>query len=159
MVGYRQKQKFTSSGFHHVNTSLGDGEHGGHSCAAVWLAVVVICTYCVETHGEGISLLSKLFIHRDFFLRYACWEGIFVKDDIVRSTLVVDPARKNENWLYRVGRRRQTKVSCKIGDKKVSCRIGGTRKLIKELKTQKVNNRIIENRNEASVSWGGVSQI
>mmetsp|Transcript_17243 Transcript_17243/g.25486 ORF Transcript_17243/g.25486 Transcript_17243/m.25486 type:complete len:205 (+) Transcript_17243:203-817(+) len=55
------------------------------------LTVVFIGTSLIELHGEGVALLSQLFRHGDSFLGHAVGDSIFVEDNIVWASLVVDP--------------------------------------------------------------------
>jgi hypothetical protein len=64
----------------------------------VGFAVVLVLSGGVELHGEGISFLSELVVHGDLFLVNSGWDGIFIEDNIVGSSLVVGPVM----WLTRV---------------------------------------------------------
>jgi hypothetical protein len=57
------------------------------------LTVVFIGTSLIELHGEGVALLSQLIRHGDSFLGHAVGDSIFVEDNIVWASLVVDPIK------------------------------------------------------------------
>lgn len=54
-------------------------------------AVVLVGTGGGELHGEGVTLFAKLVFHGDLLLVDSRGDGFLVEDNIVRSTLVVDP--------------------------------------------------------------------
>ena len=61
------------------------------------LAVVFISSGSIELHGEGVTLFAQLVVHGDLLLVYACWDRVFIEDNIVGSGLVVGPViRKRE---------------------------------------------------------------
>lgn len=76
-----------------LHPSLRNDEQGLHAGATVRLAVVGVVSRGVERHDEGVALLAELLVHGDFFLIDARGNGLLVKDDVVGSSLVVDPAR------------------------------------------------------------------
>jgi hypothetical protein len=61
----------------------------------VRLTVVGVFTNGVERPAEGFALFAELFIdHRDSFDIHTCGDFVLIEDNIVRSSLIVDPINK-----------------------------------------------------------------
>merc|ERR1712238_43280 len=70
---------------------LGHGQFSVHTGTTMWFTVIIIITGCIEFLDESITLFTQLFIHRDGFLIDTLGDRFFVKDHIVRTTLIDDP--------------------------------------------------------------------
>jgi len=72
-------------------SKLLNNKGGLHAGTAVRFAVVGVRSGGIEAHLEGVSGLAKLVVHGDLLLVDAIGDGILVEDDVVGSSLVVDP--------------------------------------------------------------------
>ena len=100
-----------------VPTKLGDGERAIHASATVGLAEVAVISGGVELHDEGVANLAKLLVHRDLLLIDAGGDLVFVEDNIVGATLVVDPEIRQESetqskWTNFVSRTHHMSRAC-----------------------------------------------
>jgi len=67
----------------------------------VRFAVVGIVTLCFKFHSETLFFLTHLVILRDLLYIDACGNGILVENNVVGTTLVVDPGMYNMNRIYK----------------------------------------------------------
>ncbi len=82
-------------------SSLKDNKYTVHTSSTVRLAVVGILSSSLELHGEGIIFLSHLVEHGDSLLIDSSWDGVLVENNVMGTTLVVDPViRTQENELF-----------------------------------------------------------
>merc|ERR1719491_1189469 len=70
---------------------LGHGQFSVHAGTTMWFTVIIIITRSIKLLDKGITLFTQLFIHGDCFLIDTLGDRFFVKDDIVGTTLIVDP--------------------------------------------------------------------
>merc|ERR1719491_1009790 len=74
-----------------LSVYLGHGQFSVHPGTTMWFTVIIIITGSIKLLDKGITLFPQLFIHGDCFLIDTFGNRFFVKDDIVGTTLIVDP--------------------------------------------------------------------
>ena len=79
-------------------SKLLDNKGGLHAGTAVRFAVVAIGSGGIEAHLEGVSRLAELVVHGDLLLVDAIRDVVLVEDDVVGSSLVVDPDNRFVKW-------------------------------------------------------------